>query len=65
MLPKVVKHIGAHELFMNICVVVGQWYYFIDWLINMDRQTDRQTDRHAGRRVGRQVLFVSRYPSCK
>ena len=32
MLPKVVKHNGAHELFMNmyVVVVVGQRYYYID-----------------------------------
>ena len=29
MLPKVVKHNGAHELFMNTYVViVGQWCYW-------------------------------------
>ena len=33
MLPKVIKQNGAHELFMNmyiVVVVVGQWYYYID-----------------------------------
>ena len=35
MLPKVVKHNGAHELFMIrtvvvVVVVVGQRYYYID-----------------------------------
>ena len=31
MLLKVVKHNGAHELFMNMyVVVVGQRYYYID-----------------------------------
>ena len=30
MFPKVVKHNGAHELFMNTYVVVGQQYYYID-----------------------------------
>ena len=30
LLPKVVKQNGAHELFMNACVVVGQRYYYID-----------------------------------
>ena len=30
MLPKVVKQNGAHELFMNAYVVVGQRYYYID-----------------------------------
>ena len=30
MVPKVVQHNGAHELFMNTYVIVGQWYYYID-----------------------------------
>ena len=32
MLPKVVNHNGAHELFVNtyVVIVVGQRYYYID-----------------------------------
>ena len=33
MLPKVVKHNGTHELFMNMYVVVSQRYYYIDVII--------------------------------
>ena len=34
MLPKVVKQNMAHELFMNVCVVVvAQRYYYIDIIL--------------------------------
>ena len=32
MLPKVVKQNGAHELFMNMYVVIGQQHYYIDYV---------------------------------
>ena len=35
MLPKVVKQNGAHELFMNTYIVVGQRYYYIDCVISV------------------------------
>ena len=30
MLPKVVKQNGSNELFMNVYVLLGQRYYYID-----------------------------------
>ena len=36
MLPKVVKQNEAHELFMNMyIVIIGQWYYYIHIFTNI------------------------------
>ena len=50
MLLKVIKHNGAHELFRNTYVVLGQHYYYIDSRMEFHSCELKKVCRVCGRR---------------